>query len=345
MRRHVVFPSLPSANLIHGGFVVRALHRILVAIKDPGFHWSASVIKAAQLARAFRAELQLFHAITTSYADVYGLSDKTAAQSEREMRARSIEQLEVIAARLRHDGLHVTTAAEWDFPAYESILRQARRIEADLIVAEPHAGHRLTSLVLHLTDWELVRLSPVPVLLIKSPEAYRRPVVLAAVDPGHAFAKASGLDTEILAAAGDVSKALRGELHAMHVYSIVPRGLVIRDVADPRKEEREANATAKMRFDRLLRSTDIAPAKRHLVLSEAAKGIRTVAKETGSAIVVMGAVSRSGLKRIFIGNTAERTLDALDCDVLVVKPTEFVSRLPRKSRGPRRPLPGPMVPI
>jgi universal stress protein E len=33
----------------------------------------------------------------------------------------------------------------------------------------------------------------------------------------------------------------------------------------------------------------------------------------------MGAISRSGLKRIFIGNTAEHTLDSLKCDLLVVK--------------------------
>ena len=34
----------------------------------------------------------------------------------------------------------------------------------------------------------------------------------------------------------------------------------------------------------------------------------------------MGAVSRAGLKRIFIGSTAEHVLDSLHCDVLVVKP-------------------------
>ncbi len=33
----------------------------------------------------------------------------------------------------------------------------------------------------------------------------------------------------------------------------------------------------------------------------------------------MGATSRSGLKRIFIGNTAEHVLDSLKCDVLVVR--------------------------
>jgi len=34
----------------------------------------------------------------------------------------------------------------------------------------------------------------------------------------------------------------------------------------------------------------------------------------------MGAVSRSRFDRILIGNTAEKVLDRLECDVLVLKP-------------------------
>jgi universal stress protein E len=39
--------------------------------------------------------------------------------------------------------------------------------------------------------------------------------------------------------------------------------------------------------------------------------------------MVMGAVSRSGLDRIFLGSTAERVLDRLPCDLLIVKPKGF----------------------
>jgi nucleotide-binding universal stress UspA family protein len=52
-----------------------------------------------------------------------------------------------------------------------------------------------------------------------------------------------------------------------------------------------------------------------------------------ASIVVMGAISRSGLKGFFIGNTAERVLDSLNCDVLVVKPTNFKQRVARSLRG------------
>ncbi|HVY79601.1 MAG TPA: hypothetical protein VG994_01355 [Steroidobacteraceae bacterium] len=50
-------------------------------------------------------------------------------------------------------------------------------------------------------------------------------------------------------------------------------------------------------------------------------------------------------KRICIGNTAERTLAALDRDVMGMKPEGFASRAIRKPRGPRPGLIGPMTPV
>ena len=37
----------------------------------------------------------------------------------------------------------------------------------------------------------------------------------------------------------------------------------------------------------------------------------------------MGAVARNRWKRIFIGATAERTLEHLPCDLLIIKPDWF----------------------
>jgi universal stress protein E len=45
-------------------------------------------------------------------------------------------------------------------------------------------------------------------------------------------------------------------------------------------------------------------------------------------IVAMGAISRSGLQRVFIGSTAEDVLEHLPCDALIVKPPDFASMLP-----------------
>ena len=51
-----------------------------------------------------------------------------------------------------------------------------------------------------------------------------------------------------------------------------------------------------------------------------------------ASVVVMGAVSRSALTRLFIGHTAERVIDALKCDVLIVKPRRFKTRVVPRPR-------------
>jgi universal stress protein E len=315
------------------------VRRILVAVKDPQAKSLPAVVKAAQLARAWGAELELFHGIsTTVYTDIFRLQSGNLVDIERELRAQLLQPLERIAARLRKHAINVTVSAEYDFPVYEAIVRRARHIKADLIVAECHAGRRLAPWLLQLTDWELLQKSPLPVLLIKSSRPYRRPVVLAAIDPTHAFSKPTRLDEEILRSSTAVQRALRGSLHAVHAYMSLPLyvGADLRANAEVVTEiEETAAAHAAKQFRRALKTAHVPRARRYLIEQSAVQAIPAVARRISSAIVVMGAISRSGLKRIFIGNTAERVLNDLTCDVLVVKPRGFKSPVTRASRGIR----------
>jgi len=63
--------------------------------------------------------------------------------------------------------------------------------------------------------------------------------------------------------------------------------------------------------------------------------IAAAARQSGATIVVMGAVSRSGIKRLIIGNAAEPILDELSCDLLVIEPKGFRTRLASAARGAR----------
>lgn len=46
-------------------------------------------------------------------------------------------------------------------------------------------------------------------------------------------------------------------------------------------------------------------------------------------VLVMGAVSRSVTARAVIGNMAEKVIDSVERDVLVVKPARFKTSIPR----------------
>lgn len=85
-------------------------------------------------------------------------------------------------------------------------------------------------------------------------------------------------------------------------------------------QEKSYTATVRRRFYEAVGRYGIARKKAHLVCGDPTFALPALARSMRAGLVVMGAVSRSGLKRIFIGNTAERVLDTLQCDVLVVRP-------------------------
>lgn len=298
------------------------IRRILVAVKDPSAERLPAVSKAIQLARALGAELELFHAIASPvYVDMLALTESRPEEVERDELTQYRQRLERIAARARLHTASVSVAAAWDYPVYEAIVRRAAEIGADLVVAEQHPGRHHAAGVLSLADWELLRLCPVPVLLVKRSRPYHAPTVLTAVDPDHAGGKTAQLDEAILAAGALVAGGLRGELHVVHAC---PPG--------PGAEGVPAALDTTL-FARGLRLGDVPPEHRHLLAGDPRDVIPQIARDVGADIVVAGALSRSGLKRLLIGNTAERLLDELSCDLLIVKPAEFACPVPSSARG------------
>lgn len=315
----------------------KPIRRILVAIKSLEARRLPAVLKAAQLARATGAEIELFHALADPvYMDTVDTGRLAIQNAEQQLHAQAVRRLEAIAATLRRHDIRVSVSAVWDYPVYEAIVRHALARRTDLIVAQRYGGRHSAAGLLQLTDWELIKISPLPVLLVKSSRPYHRPRLLAAVDPGHRHAKTWELDHAILHLGSQVGKALRGTLHAVHAYEFLPPvgGVDVAGTQVLESLERDARAAAAGRFERVLGSR-VTQGRRLLMSGRPVEVIPEAARRSRSDLVVMGAVSRSGLKRLLIGNTAERILDDLACDVLVVKPADFHRRLGAVARGAR----------
>jgi universal stress protein E len=317
---------------------MRPIKKILVAIKQPGSAKTAAIRKAAQLATALNAELELFHALSTPlYIGYTSPDDRNWRAVQKEDHARAEAALEKTAAALRRHGIRVKVRADWDYPVYEAVVRRAMHYGADLVVAERHEGKHAAPWLLRYTDWELLRLCPVPFLLVKKSQPYRRPVVLAAVDPLHTFAKPAKLDREILAVAETVQQALRGSVHAVNAYlalPVYPNSELPTNQSILERSEELARKQAQAAFDRELKASSVPARNQHVVQGHPADVIPKLARTTRASIAVLGAISRSGLKKLVIGNTAEAIFDALPCDILIVKPAHFKTRVSRRARGP-----------
>jgi universal stress protein E len=213
-------------------------------------------------------------------------------------------------------------------------VREVLREDVDLVVAESHRHGRAARVFLSNTDWQLIRLCPCPLLFVRTTRPYTRLRVLAAVDPLHAHAKPEVLDHQLLDAARDLAALYGGRMHAAYCYHVM-MPLVAGDAAQPvplpvdiageyLKAVRES-------FGSLLAPYGLGPKRVHLVAGHASEQIPVLAESIDAGLVVMGAVSRSGLKRLFIGNTAERVIDQLKSDVLVLKPVGFRTPVPKRA--------------
>jgi universal stress protein E len=264
---------------------------------------------------------------------VHGLPTKEIIDTVLQRAQKRLARLTALA---EFRGLKVTSSASWDYPPHEAVIRRAIANGADLIVASVQPKVAAGRLLLANTDWELIRHSPCPVLMIKSPRAWRKRPVLAAIDPFHAHDKPAVLDRRILEAGRYFAGELGSKLHALHAYmplTIVapaPAGQALA-ISLPPETEQLHGESVKKQVDRVVAKFSIPPARRHVEMGTTQSEIVRVARETDASIVVTGAVSRSAWRRFVIGSTAERVLDHLASDLLIIKPREFRTRVPRRA--------------
>jgi universal stress protein E len=295
--------------------------RILVVI-DPTASSQPAFERGLMLAKRLSAALEL---TICAYHGAFAAKDPSGQAALETTLATVLDEqrraLLELAARAVADGLSVNTDARWDYPPlHDAIIRKALNCDADLVLKDTHYHSVLKRSVFSNTDWNLIRACPTNLWLVK-PRPPGVPFrVVAAVDPMHEHDKPAELDHRLLSTAKDLCTALSGDLHVVHAFDIAPMTVPVisSQALTESLERRHAEA-----LHALTDAHGIDRNKVHLERGETRSLLVTLTDSLRADVVVMGAVSRSGLKRLFLGSTAEAVLDKLNCDVLVVKPNHF----------------------
>ena len=72
-------------------------------------------------------------------------------------------------------------------------------------------------------------------------------------------------------------------------------------------------------LDALAKTNNIDAKHTHQLPGDTKELLPAFARTHGADLVVMGALARWGLKRSILGSTAEKVLDHLPCDILIVR--------------------------
>jgi len=313
---------------------------IVVAVRNPAQWEQAAVRKAAELAARSGARLTLFHAYSMPYP-LPGRPPASGADILKRANEERRRELNRLAQPLKASGIKVSVEVVWDFPSFEAIVRYALRTRPDLLVAESTRHSRVGRWFLANTDWELIREVPCPVWFVKHARLPRQPRLLVALDPTHARAKPARLDDRLAAATAAAVAQLGGKValvHAEDVTQVLPKGLIASMIpGDAIKAAEKSRLAARRSMATTLRRHAITPYEEIVRPGMPADVVIDAARDTKADVLVLGAVSRSGLKRSFVGSTAERVIDSVECDLLIVKPAGF------RTTVPRRPPPRPTV--
>ena len=197
------------------------------------------------------------------------------------------------------------------------------------MLKDTHHPSVLTRALLTNTDWNLIRTCPMPLWLVKLQGFAETPVFVAAIDPMHQHDKPVALDDLILHLSKLLGDEVSGEVHAFHSYD--PRIAVATATANayipvslPFDEiEQQMHEDHEKRFSEITSFHGIDGDHSHLVAGLTHEELPAIADNLKADVVVMGAVARNRWKRLFIGATAERTLEHLPCDLLIIKPDWF----------------------
>jgi nucleotide-binding universal stress UspA family protein len=223
------------------------------------------------------------------------------------------------------------------------IIREVLRHSYDLVIKLP-VDRDWTDRFIGSDDMHLLRKCPCPVWLIRpeAPKSYRRILAAVNVDDNHdqeELLKRQALNRQILEIASSLALADFAELHVVHVWDAIGesamRGAFLH--TPEKKIEAYVELVRNQReqaLDELLQhlgaqqpgsGLDYLKPKVHLIKGRARTEIPNLSSRIDADLIVMGTVARTGVPGIIMGNTAETILNHIDCSVLAIKPSGFVT--------------------
>ena len=302
------------------------MKRGILAVIEPEHYPETVVERAAWLARQLGFELELFLCDPTSafLSEIFIVSSEVLELTQSMSQAQE-ELLQQLAEAARRDGATVHTRISRERPVADVVAARAADTEALFVLKGTHHHSAIERASFADTDWQLIRKLGSPLWFVKPTPWKVGPLIVAAVDPMHEKDRPAALDRRIVAVAQAVAAQCNGRVELLHTYHrLVEIGSVANRALNPTKLpldelDRKIREEHRRALERFAADCGVPGDAIHQLPGRAHELLPTYARTHGASLVVMGALSRSGLKERFIGNTAARALDYLPCDVVVVR--------------------------
>ena len=248
--------------------------------------------------------------------------------SLRESIAAKQAALDKLVTPYKEMGYRITTSVIQIRRLCEDIIKSARDYKADFVFKSVRQHAPLKRMFYTSTDWNLIRMCPTALLLVRDQGTVRGKPVIGAVDIDDEDPEHQELNRIVLAQANALAEVLAEVLGAkVHLIYAYGPAVVMGDGADPMAYQiAKDKHDAEFKKAKALASANNVFASNTKLREGTPETILTeYGEEISAGIIVLGTVARSGASGLFIGNTAESMLEKTHRDMFVIKLESFVS--------------------
>jgi universal stress protein E len=262
----------------------------IFVVYDPTRQDQPALDRAGLIAAETGSDLHVFACI---YSDVSKSEDKPL--EVRGLIAYQKDVLHSALSTLINRGINVSTEVEWDKDWYQAVVRASIRSSADVVLKSSYRHSSSQRALNRTSDWTLIRECLCPVMLVKDDAEQPSRKVLAAIDIRAEKGSYEGLNQRIIEFSRRVMDNRHADVHFVNAHKEL-------------SSAPDRNA--------LIRSCGVDSDKIHIRLGEPEDVIVESARNLNAGLVVVGNAARSGLSALINGNTVEKIVDRLECDVL-----------------------------
>lgn len=280
---------------------------ILFVIIDPTRKDQPALVRAIDMARQMDGHLHIFCCDYVKEEDLAGFRSRGDAKRTTLKKAKAL--VEELVAPLRKQGVPLSTEVIWNAGWYQAAAHISARESADLIIKSSYSHKGIQHPLNNRSDFYLIRNAACPVLMTKSGKSHKLETVLAAVALDEKYEEHGTLNNRIISKAKQLSRAAGAQLHLVAALDKAP-GLLNMLIGDEEGLRTEQELIAE-RFG--VDSSHV-----HIGKGRAADVIVNSTKSLAPQMLILGTRARKGLKGVLLGNTAEKILDQLEIDVLVI---------------------------
>ena len=302
-------------------------YRNILVVIDPKSQEQKSLKRALFLAHLTQASVT---ALVSIYDFSYEMTTILSGEERESMRSSVIKDRQIWLDKLIKSensyNIPIATEVVWHNRPFESIISTVIKNDHDIVIKATHHHDRLKSVIFTPTDWHILRKCPCTVLLVKDHDWPSEGNIIAALNVASDEAEHQSLNQKITEQSLGLAQLIQAHVHLVNSFPGSPVNISYEipefNIVNYQDNMKQHHIKAMKKH---AEKYNIPETNTHVEEGLPEDIIEAKANELDSELVVLGCVGRTGISAALIGNTAENVIDQLNCDLLALKPNNFVS--------------------